>query len=130
MISSVTQLSAFGPSCITLFISQVTTGYDPMLTPKGVFGIRGYEGVDPCFLKSRRAKCRDILIWRRTSFKYDGPKFTRCCCGPQVMDALVTSCIGDMRELLLALRNHDGREGGEPNHAPGVPFRWMTETAP
>jgi hypothetical protein len=35
-----------------------------------------------------------------------------------------------MRELLLALRNHDEREGGEPNHAPGVPFRWTAETAP
>jgi hypothetical protein len=53
MISSVAELGAFGPSCTTLFVSQVTTDYDLVLTPKGVFGVRGYEGVDPCFLKSR-----------------------------------------------------------------------------
>jgi hypothetical protein len=53
MISSVTELGAFGPSCTAFSVSQVTTDYDPVFTPKGVFGIRGYEGVDPCFLKSR-----------------------------------------------------------------------------
>ena len=53
MISSITELSAFGPSCTNLFVSQVTTGYDPVLSPKGVFGIRGYEEVDPFFLKAR-----------------------------------------------------------------------------
>jgi hypothetical protein len=35
-----------------------------------------------------------------------------------------------MRELLFALRNHDGRKGGEPNRAPGVRFRWTAVTAP
>jgi len=34
-----------------------------------------------------------------------------------------------MRELLLALRNHDGKKGREPNRVPGVHFRWMAETA-
>jgi hypothetical protein len=58
MISSVTELGAFGPSLMALFVSQVTTGYDPMLTLKGIFSIRRYEGVDPCFLKSRCAKGR------------------------------------------------------------------------
>jgi hypothetical protein len=47
MISSVTELSAFGPSCIALFVSQVTMGYDPVLTLKGIFDVRGYEGADP-----------------------------------------------------------------------------------
>jgi hypothetical protein len=51
------------------------------------------------------------------------------CCGPQVLDALITSRIGDMRELLLALRSCDGRKGGEPNRAPGVRFRWTAEAA-
>jgi hypothetical protein len=60
----------------------------------------------------------------------DGSEFSRRCCGPQVLDALIISRIGDMRELLLTLRNHDGREGGEPNCTPGVPFRWTVETAP
>jgi hypothetical protein len=53
MIPSVTELGAFDPSCTALFVSQVTTGYDPVLTPKGAFGVRGYEEVDPCFLKAR-----------------------------------------------------------------------------
>jgi hypothetical protein len=53
MIPSVTELGAFGPSYTALFISQVTTGCDPMLTLNGAFGARRYEGADPCFLKSR-----------------------------------------------------------------------------
>jgi hypothetical protein len=53
MIPSVTELGAFGPSYTTLFISQVTTGCDLVLTLNGAFGARGYEGADICFLKLR-----------------------------------------------------------------------------
>ena len=40
MILSVTRLDAFGPLYTTLFISQVTTGYDPAFILKGAFGVR------------------------------------------------------------------------------------------
>jgi hypothetical protein len=48
MIPSVTELDAFGPSCTTLFIFQVTMGYDPMFILKKNFGIHEKEGADPC----------------------------------------------------------------------------------
>jgi hypothetical protein len=53
MIPSVTELGAFGPSYTALLVSQVTTGCDLMLTLNGAFDARGYEGADPCFLKSQ-----------------------------------------------------------------------------
>ena len=46
------------------------------------------------------------------------------------MDALVASRIRDMRELLVALQNRDGRNNAEPNRTLGVHFRWMTEISP
>jgi hypothetical protein len=40
MIPSVTELDAFGPSCTTLFIFQVTMGYDPAFILKDAFDVR------------------------------------------------------------------------------------------
>jgi hypothetical protein len=40
IILATTRLDAFDPFFIALFISQVTTGYDPTFILKGAFGIR------------------------------------------------------------------------------------------
>jgi hypothetical protein len=45
MIPSVTELGTFGPSCTALFVSQVTTGYDPVLTPKVLSAFADMKGL-------------------------------------------------------------------------------------
>jgi hypothetical protein len=52
MILSETRLDAFGPFLHSSFLSQVTMGCDPVLS-QGAFGVREWEGANPCFLKSR-----------------------------------------------------------------------------
>jgi hypothetical protein len=73
------------------------------------FHASGKDGVASCVSKLRWVKRRDDSIGCHASSKSDGPKLSRRCYGPQVLDALVTSRIRDMRELLLVFRSCDGR---------------------
>jgi hypothetical protein len=58
--------------------------------------------------------------WLRTLLDIVGPP----------LGTFSASGFGGMRELLLALRDRDGRKGEEPNRAPGVPFRWTATIPP
>jgi hypothetical protein len=53
MIPSMTKLDAFGSSCTSLFIFQVTTGCDPSFILKDAFDVHEWEGADRFSSQSR-----------------------------------------------------------------------------
>jgi hypothetical protein len=107
----------------------VTTGCDPVLIPKGLSAfanrkelILAYHSCD-----GRNAEMAQLSATRPSNLTVlNSPD---AAVGPRSWMLSLLRASG-YEGAAFALRNRDGRKGGEPNRAPGVRFKWTAETAP
>jgi hypothetical protein len=83
-------------------------------------------GVNPSASKLRWARRRGAPIARQVSASDGWLRSSRNVVGPG-SGRLRHLATRGWEELILQLQSYDGREGKEPNRAPGVRFRWTAE---
>jgi hypothetical protein len=77
MIPSETKLDAFGPSCTSLFISQVTTGCDPVFILKALSAFMNRKELILAYTVAMREMLRWLNWVPCVPLISDGPELTR-----------------------------------------------------